>query len=80
MLERPFGAALAPWKSGHLWPRQREQKIQASFSAAVEPERMEKANRTHCLLTQECNAMGLDAGCSRTAPNSHEQKDLAPCT
>jgi GNAT superfamily N-acetyltransferase len=37
VVERPFVAALAPWKSGHLWPRQREQKIQARFSAAVEP-------------------------------------------
>jgi len=29
---------------------------------------MEKANWTHCLLTQECNAMALDDRCSRTAP------------
>ncbi len=43
-------------------------------------ERMEKANWTHCLLIQECNVMGLDDRCSRTAPSSHEHKDLAPCT
>src|SRR5207249_4908204 len=46
----------------------------------MEKERMEKANWTHCLLTQECNAMALDDGCSRPAPSSHEHKDLAPCT
>jgi hypothetical protein len=78
--ERPFGAALAPWKSGHLWPREREQKIQARFSAAVEPGADGESELDALFVDQECNAMALHDGCSRTAPSSHEHKDLAPCT
>ena len=48
--------------------------------AAVEPRADGESELDALFVDRECNVTGLDERCSRTAPSSHEHKDLVRCT